>query len=150
MKKLFAVCLLGLFWVACNKDEVIPIENYDNFDQVIEAGGPYNEPPPSSEEVLDESLADEDQEGELWRCTTTRYKVGYHAGGQNGFPQFNPNASVIYPGSLLQGKSLNKATPDVIAVERAGGTISIDILDGSPVSSASSAAVPASRRGGST
>jgi thiol-activated cytolysin len=41
---------------------------------------------------------------------------------------------VIYPGSLLQGKSLTKATPDVIAVERAGGTISIDILDGSQTS----------------
>jgi len=51
-------------------------------------------------------------------------------GGNTGFPLFNPNASVIYPGSLLQGKSLKQATPDVIAVERAGGTVSYDLNNG--------------------
>ncbi len=132
MNKWIIACLLGLMWTACNKDDsATPVGDYDNYDEVIDAGGPVDEPPPPSSEVLDSSLEDEDQDGELWRCTTATYKVGYSAGGQNGFPQFNPNASVIYPGSLLQGKSLNKATPDVIAVERAGGTISIDILDGS-------------------
>ena len=135
MKKSILVCLLAACWLACNKDEIIPIADYDNYNQVIEAGGPVADPPPASSEVLDETLADEEQNNELWRCTTSRYKVGYHSGGQNGFPQFNPNASVIYPGSLLQAKSLHKATPDIIAVERAGGTISIDILDGSAVSS---------------
>lgn len=135
MKKLFTFCILGLAWIACNKqDTATPIENYDNYDQVIDAGGPPEEPPAPSTEVLGEALADETQNGELWRCTSRTLKVGYSTGGQNGFPQFNPNASVIYPGSLLQGKSLNKATPDVVAVERAGGTISIDILDGSATS----------------
>ncbi len=136
MKKMIIACLLGISWIACNKEEgVTPIANYDNFDEVIDAGGPMEEPDAPSTEITESALADEDQDGELWRCTTSTYKVGYNAGGQNGFPQFNPNASVIYPGSLLQGKSLSKATPDVVAVERAGGTISIDILDGSPVSS---------------
>jgi len=135
MNKWIIACLLGLMWTACTKDDgVTPTGDYDTYDQVIDAGGAVDEPPPPSTEVLGSTLEDEEQEGELWRCTTATYKVGYSAGGQNGFPQFNPNASVIYPGSLLQGKSLNKATPDVIAVERAGGTISIDILDGSTVS----------------
>lgn len=131
MKKLLITCFLGILWIACNKDEAI---SYNTYDDVIDAGGGVSEPPAPSEEVLATSMADELQENELWRCATQRYKVGYQAGGQNGFPQFNPNASVIYPGSLLQGKSLNKATPDVIAVERAGGTISIDIFDGSQTS----------------
>lgn len=136
MKKGLIAILLGILWLACNKnDGLTPITGYDTYDEVINAGGAVAEPPPPSEEVLAESMADEDMEGELWRCTSKTLKVGYSSGGQGGFPQFNPNASVIYPGSLLQGKSLNKATPDVIAVERAGGTISIDILDGSATSS---------------
>lgn len=136
MNKWMIACLMALMWSACNKqDNLDPGGPYNNFNDVIDIGGAVAEPPGPSTEVLDSSLTDQDQEGELWRCTTATYKVGYTAGGQNGFPQFNPNASVIYPGSLLQGKSLNQATPDVIAVERAGGTISIDILDGSTVSS---------------
>jgi len=135
MKKvLFSIFLLSIC-LACNKnDGDSPNSNYDNYDEVIDTGGPVEEPPAPKSEVLAESMADEDMGGELWRCTSKTLKVGYNSGGQGGFPQFNPNASVIYPGSLLQGKSLNKATPDVIAVERAGGTISIDILDGSTTS----------------
>jgi thiol-activated cytolysin len=133
MKKLMIVCFLGLAWAGCNKDE--GNGTYSSYDDVVDAGGGTDDPPVPTTEILNSSLADEEQEGEPWRCTTTTLKVGYSTGGQGGFPQFNPNASVIYPGSLLQGKSLSKATPDVIAVERAGGTISIDILDGSPRSS---------------
>ncbi|HYW96211.1 MAG TPA: thiol-activated cytolysin family protein, partial [Bacteroidales bacterium] len=43
--------------------------------------------------------------------------------------------SVIYPGSLLQGNSLKKATPNVIAVDRAGGTVSYDLVNGNTASS---------------
>jgi hypothetical protein len=64
-------------------------------------------------------------------CTTKRINALAAAGGDNGFPLFNPNASVIYPGSLIQGASLKNATPDPIAVRRAGGTVSIDIVNGS-------------------
>ena len=42
---------------------------------------------------------------------------------------------MIYPGSMLQGNSLHKVTPNPIVVERAGGTISTDILDGNLQSS---------------
>lgn len=133
MKNLIAALVLAFVFISCNKDGANT--NFDNFDQVVELGGAMADPPSASEEILDESLSDETQEGELWRCTSQTLSVGYNSGGQGGFPQFNPNASVIYPGSLLQGISLSKATPDVIAVERAGGTISIDILDGSATSS---------------
>ena len=36
-----------------------------------------------------------------------------------------------YPGSLLQGRSLGGATPDPISVDRAGGTVTINLLNGS-------------------
>ncbi len=43
---------------------------------------------------------------------------------------FNPNSSVIYPGNMLQGKTLDDATPEAIPLKRAGGTISYNIIDG--------------------
>jgi len=73
MRKLILACVLGLTWMACNKEEgVIPVENYENYNQVIDAGGPVEEPPAPSTEVVDEDLADQEQDGELWRCTSQR------------------------------------------------------------------------------
>ncbi len=43
---------------------------------------------------------------------------------------FNSNADVIYPGALLQGKTLSDATPSPIVVKRAGGVISYDLNNG--------------------
>jgi thiol-activated cytolysin len=75
------------------------------------------------------------KDGFDWKCTTEKFDIEDGIGGSGGFPLFNPNANVIYPGNLLQGSSLRKATPDVIAVGRAGGTISYDIIDGNTNSS---------------
>ena len=105
-----------------------------NFDAVIAAGGTFD-PTTTSEEVTEENETNEIINGTVWNCTTTTYSALSPGGGDNGFPLFNPNASVIYPGSLLQGNSLKKATPDVIAVERAGGTISYDLNNGNLASS---------------
>jgi thiol-activated cytolysin len=41
------------------------------------------------------------------------------------------NGVVIFPGNLLQGNSLGGATPNPIVVERAGGTITINLINGS-------------------
>jgi len=57
------------------------------------------------------------------------------SGGGAGFPLFSPNANVIYPGNMLQGNSLNDATPRIIAVGRAGGSFSTDVIDGNLQSS---------------
>ena len=135
---LMAILTIGLVFTACQKDSITdpgenPVVNTESFSTVIDGGGGFD-PVQVSNDVVESSSGDEDRDGEIWRCTTQTYEANYGGGGTSGFAQFNPNASVIYPGSLLQGKSLSKATPDVIAVERAGGTISIDILDGSPTS----------------
>jgi len=64
---------------------------------------------------------------ERWICTTSTMSV---LDGNGQFPLFNTNADVIYPGNLLQGKTLSNATPSPIVVERAGGTISYDLNNG--------------------
>lgn len=137
----------ALTLVACSKSDpdpgVPPINGEEgtdppavsqNFDAVIAAGGTFD-PTTTSEEVTEENETNEIINGTVWNCTTTTYSALSPGGGDNGFPLFNPNASVIYPGSLLQGNSLKKATPDVIAVERAGGTISYDLNNGNLASS---------------
>lgn len=121
-------CILG----SCKKDE--PSNNTDTFEAVIATGGEF-EPVQKSKVITDSSSTTKTEDGQLWRCTSQTIEARDGAGGDDGFPMFNPNANVIYPGSLLQGKSLRKATPDVIAVDRAGGTISYDIIDGNVESS---------------
>ncbi|MRI01284.1 thiol-activated cytolysin [Kriegella sp. EG-1] len=106
-----------------------------DFSKVVASAGEL-EIPSTSEELLEEKESNEVIDGAVWNCTTKTYDALKSGGtGRDGFPLFNPNASVIYPGSLLQGKSLRKATPDVIAVERAGGTISYNLNNGNLASS---------------
>ena len=138
------VMILGVGMVvsmSCSKDEGEDLnsdtpENLDaEFAKVVASGGEF-ETAETSEEIVEEKDTNEIIEGEVWNCTTTTYDALKSGGtGRDGFPLFNPNASVIYPGSLLQGKSLKKATPDVIAVERAGGTISYNLINGNLTSS---------------
>ncbi|MCB0548891.1 MAG: thiol-activated cytolysin family protein [Phaeodactylibacter sp.] len=126
MKKTLLAVFTLLLALACNKENNTPS---DSFEAVFAAGGDF----PSvnrSEEVIAEEQSAETINDVEFNCVTRTLRIQDAAGGQSGFPLFNPNASVIYPGSLLQGKSLNQATPDVIAVKRAGGTISIDVVDG--------------------
>lgn len=113
-----------LFTNACKKEDAGV-----TFDAVVENGGDMS-PAKSTEEISGEEEFTDVINGEVWNCTTRTYSALAPGGGDDGFPLFNPNASVIYPGSLLQGNSLKKATPDVIAVNRAGGTISYDLVNG--------------------
>ncbi len=128
------MCLLvGLAILqACKKEDVNP--GPGSFDDVVEAGGDF-EPAIRSSEVLEEEEQTDVIEGEVWNCTTKTYSAMEPGGGNNGFPLFNPNASVIYPGSLLQGNSLKQATPNIISVDRAGGTVSYDLNNGNLASS---------------
>lgn len=142
---IFRVLLFtSLMLVGCSKSDPGPIgppgDGGDpppvskNFDAIIAKGGTFD-PATTNKELKDEAESNEVIDGVVWNCTTKTYSALSPGGGDNGFPLFNPNASVIYPGSLLQGKSLKKATPDVIAVERAGGTISYDLNNGNLASS---------------
>ena len=134
MKKISIFLLVILTIFSCKKEEGSNNETPNTFTEVIKAGGDF-ETVEQSETETDSSNETEIIDGEVWNCTTTTYSAMSAGGGNNGFPLFNPNASVIYPGSLLQGNSLKQATPNVIAVERAGGTISYDLINGNLESS---------------
>jgi thiol-activated cytolysin len=122
----FTGLMILLLFSSCSKDDGIDLSS---FDGVVASGGSF-EPVTDSETELATSMDEEIIDGVKWNCTTRTVKAEAAGGGQGGFPSFNPNASVIYPGNLLQGASLDQATPDIIAVERAGGTISTDVIDG--------------------
>ena len=64
---------------------------------------------------------------ERFACTTRRVSI---SGGSGEFSLYNPNASVIYPGNLLQGNSLDGAPPQSIPLPRAPGRISYNLING--------------------
>ena len=129
---LTTILMLSILLLACDEDDKVDLDDSkktaQSFAEVIAtAGSP--ERVEKKEKVLEQEEHEElGEDGSIWICTTTTYSV---EDGNSDFPLFNPNASVIYPGSLLQGKTLSSASPSVIPLKRAGGTVSIDIIDGS-------------------
>jgi len=107
------------------------------FEEVIQSGREFEQIPQTrttdtlavSEPVAEDRQVDENgsTESQRWICTTKTLSV---LDGNGQFPLFNTNADVVYPGSLLQGKTLSNATPSPIVVERAGGTISYNLTNG--------------------
>lgn len=137
-----AIVILTVFTIiSCGKEDPIidpgpnPNPSGLSFQEVINSGGSIQAPTVSEDSDttnVDNNLPIGDG---TYNCTTISYDVNAASGGSSGFPLFNPTADVIYPGSMLQGNSLHQATPNPIVVERAGGSISTDILDGNQVSS---------------
>ncbi len=143
IRKLLILSLL-ILGLACSKDDdggdgtdpVDPIEA-NTFEEVIALGADVESFPQSrTEEVLNESAAENEdyereEEGEIIKerfvCTRKTLSV---LDGNGQFPLFDTASDVIYPGSLLQGKSLKNATPSPIVVKRAGGTISYNLING--------------------
>ena len=111
--------VLSTFY-SCNKNK----ESL-TFQSVFEDGGIFEDPMnTTTKSVTVDTVVNGDS---LWACSTETYSI---VQGLQEFPLFNPNSSVIYPGNLLQGGSLKNASPDVIVVDRAAGTFSIDIVSG--------------------
>ena len=138
LKILSIVCLLVFACTSCDKEPVSPGDGPDinpggnnslTFNNVVESGGTIPAPNLSSISIPGETT-EEVIGNTTWECTTETVSIEASAGGNGGFPMFSPNSNVIYPGNLLQGKSLGQGTPDVIAVDRAGGKISTDVVDG--------------------
>lgn len=120
---IIAIFTLTLF-NSCKKDTVVEDISYDD---VLATGGEFT--PFINQKILTNvSTTSVPIDSGNWNCTNSTWSV---VQGNLDFPLYDPNVSVVYPGSLLQGGSLNTATPDVIAVRRGGGTVSIDIINGS-------------------
>ncbi len=135
-KFLSITILLLIFTVSCKKDnDLNPTPDDGTFTAVFNAAGNFAAPTISE---TSEILSQEDVliDNTEWTCTTKKYDISAASGSSDeGFPLFSPNAGVIYPGAMLQGKSLGNGNPELIALERGSGTISTDILDGNIQSS---------------
>jgi thiol-activated cytolysin len=136
---IFGVLLVLLFFTACGKDDSSIADSGElTFDEILKSGYVFESFPESrtTKDVGESTTANRDDEGvsgtERFSCTTKTVSV---LDGNGEFPLFNTSADVIYPGSLLQGKTLSAATPKPIVVERAGGTISTNLNTGQEGSS---------------
>lgn len=134
--------------LACSKDgtevqepdagsEPDPSPETSTFEEVIALGADFESFPQTSiENVISEDEPENEdvnrEEGgqeveERFVCTKRRVSI---EDGNDEFPLFNPNSAIIFPGNLLQGKSLDDATPESIPLKRGKGTISYNIIDG--------------------
>ena len=148
---ILVLCAMLILNYSCSRDtdKTTDPDNPDlnTFQDVINNGGEFEAfPQGRSEEITNDQVSVEDQDfdreinedgntktvTERFICTTQTVSV---TAGNGTFPLFNPNAEIVYPGNLLQGATLNDATPRPIPVRRAGGTISYNINDGNPNSS---------------
>lgn len=137
--------------IACSKEDsgTSPTDPTDPTDpsgstiaEVIALGTDPDDFPSSRSETVEETFAPEnddydieveDDSGETttqkerFICTTERVSV---TDGNGEFPLFDVAADVIYPGALLQGRSLSDGVnPSPIPVARGEGTISYNLIN---------------------
>jgi len=114
-----------------------PEEETFTIAQVVAQGEDFEEVPqvPQETTVNEEPPFDDDadriDDGETTteRFICTRRTVSIEDGSDDFF-LFDPNESVIYPGNLIQGKTIDDATPESIPLLRGGGVISYNVIDG--------------------
>ncbi len=72
-----------------------------------------------------------DERGASFTCAQTNYRLTKIP---EKFVALNPNADVLWPGSLVQGKSMASGILDPIPVKRAPGTITLALASGGAAS----------------
>lgn len=135
----YRILILGGMLAALSacEEKVSPEQSLEDFESVFEAGGSIDDFPQNRfldtlsvdmQEAEDRStVKDGKTVEERWVCVKRRLSI---MDGNSEFPLFNTQADVIYPGNLLQYKSLADAPPRPIVVKRAGGVISYDLNNG--------------------
>lgn len=132
MKSLY-ILLLSAFAAAisissCKKSNVLPDTpcHSASIAELVECGGlPETESPLV---VSRDTTVTDFNFSSNWICEEIEVDA---AGAVGEYRTFDPNSDVVWPGNLLQGKSLDKATPDAIKVKRAGGRFTINLVNGS-------------------
>ena len=125
------LCVIALIFSACSgKSPTDPggsNNTQSSFDAVIASGGDFAPVVESNDTVAVDTSLQEVVGGEDFFCTRTTVDATEAPGD---FPLFDPNADLIFPGNLLQGASLEQATPDPIPVKRGPGTIVMTLNNG--------------------
>jgi len=116
-------------WAAgcSNSDDPVEVVGDRNFDAVLDATGGFEEVKEVYVEEKEEPALDRIN-GQDYYCTKTHYDINHMP---DDYPLHNPNAGAIWPGNLVQGKSLPDANPQSVVVARGGGDITMTILNGS-------------------
>lgn len=128
---LMIMLLLSIGIIGCSDDPTSPnTGSTESFDKVIQDGGDFVTETPSNDTLSEEEYIDTSGT-EIYFCTTKRISI---TETPDMFPLFNPNADIVFPGNLLQGATLENATPSPIPVKRAGGRIVMTIINGSETS----------------
>ncbi|MFN8651543.1 MAG: thiol-activated cytolysin family protein [Gemmatimonadales bacterium] len=128
-RRLLAAILAGCAMTAieaCGDDSGTSPSKPATFEEVIASGGDLPETVDHNV-VLDSTTSTELRGNENWSCVTRTYDVSK---APEEFPLYDPNSEVIFPGNLLQGKTLTHATPDPIPVRRGGGRIVVTLNNG--------------------
>ncbi|MEM1220202.1 MAG: thiol-activated cytolysin family protein [Bacteroidota bacterium] len=113
-----------LFLAGCKK------RGTDGFLLCIENGGNVGFETRNEEAITSSTTTTEIIDGQEWECETFTVSLTDGLGSAiGGFPSFNPNSEVVFPGALLQGNSLDQATPNIIPLPRGSGDLSIDLVD---------------------
>lgn len=141
--KLAFLTLLLIVLIGCSKDDSSPIDNDSpvggklTFNSVVEKGSSFNEVPQSrTDEILTEGedYPDDYTTGSGAEAETHRFicksRTVSVTDGTGEFQTLGGVASEIFPGALLQGKTINNVKPQGIPLKRAGGSISYNLNDG--------------------
>lgn len=142
IKNLIYLAVLLIFsCVSCSKDESNIGDEEEviaqTFEEIIASGNDIPTFPQSrTTDVIAESepFNEDYSKTENGETTTERFlctsKTLSVLDGNGQFPLFDTASDVVYPGSLLQGKTISNATPSPILVPRAGGTVSYNLNNG--------------------
>ncbi len=141
--------LLFCMLFACSKDDggespdpgSEPVDT-TTFQAVVEQGGEFENVPQSrtddvvaeGEPYSDDYTSGNGSDSETLRfiCTSRTVSV---TDGTGDFQTLGGVASEIFPGALLQGKTINEVKPQGIPLKRASGSISYNLNDGNPEAS---------------
>jgi uncharacterized protein (TIGR02145 family) len=124
-----------LLFTYCKKDEKGPTQ--EEYANILKEGGVYNSGDSSTYEhyTLIPTPIDSTINDTTCICSKTHCDIFGKLDDQGSQLLFNDQSGIIYPGNLLQGKTLTNEIPSSIVVTRAGGTISYNLNNGNLISS---------------
>ena len=126
------VLLLTASYFSCNKVPPPGPEQQTTFSEVVTAGGIVQNPQTHEQiDTVPAANAQQVVDNDIWVCKDIEYDISQNA---DDFVLFSSNnTEIIYPGNLLQGKSVSEGKPAIIPLKRGPGTITINTLNGSSV-----------------